>query len=223
MAATRRSRSRSTTRKAAPKEKEQKRVGHVLGQEELAEANKSKVARFSAKNFPSIVEIGVASIATATTVMVIASMVSFAFANFVIFHATPMVLAYYGVTTLYNQINSPGKEDVVVSGMAFLCLLFAHFSYAFGRKRVSHYYQAEHAALYAIACYTIMGMLGDPLACLSNMVVSWAYVMDNFALLSTTIGFGSGIVALVGHLVAPRIDDIVEKKGCEGRPKHVIN
>lgn len=198
-------------------------MGHVLGQEELAEANEGKVARFSSKNFLGVVEIVVASIAASTTVLVISAMVSFAAANFVIFHATPMVLAYFGVTTLYSQINSPGKEDMVVSAMGFLCLLFAHFSYAFGRKRVSHYYQAEHAALYSIACFTMTGMLGDPWACLMNMELSVAYVKENFALLGTTIGFCSGVVAMVGHLVSPRIDHIVEKKGCEGRPKHVTN
>lgn len=217
-----RSRSRSTPRTTAQKAPKD-RVGHVLGQEELAQANQSKVARFSAKNFPSVVEVGVAAIAAVATLAVIGSMVCFSFANLFVFHITPTVLAYFGIKELYSQVNSPGKEDVVTTAMAFVCILFAHFSYAFGRKRVSHSHQAVHAFIYTAACYKMMMMLGDPLSCLAGMELSMAFFTDNFSLLACTVGALSGLIAFVGHMAAPRIDRVVSNKGSEERPRHVVN
>jgi hypothetical protein len=220
MPGTRRARSRSAGPKgkvgdefnSSPRGVPKEKVGHILGQEDLAKANIDKVARFSPKNFPGVVELGVAGVASLAAATVISLVTVYSFSDFVVFRASPLALGYIGGSELYGQLGK--QQDFAATSVNFLYVLYAHFSWGLCRKSVSHIYQAVHSAIFCLASYKLMHMLGDPFSTLSHCNFSMGYVQNNMMHLATIVGAASGAISFVGHVVSPYIDSILSPRRC---------
>ena len=226
------SRSKSPARKKsnASSDAPKSRKGEVLGEAEL-QANNEKVTTVNRGMFPSFVESMIASVAFSATGSAIFGVTTFVLADLVIYVLLPVFAGTMGLSILtkYEPILisiHPAMHEVfqAIAHYPLMMTLFGYFgvSYTFMSFLVSKY--ATHTIkAFNSACITYLAL--KSLKATNRSYISFdasTYLQDSFQLCITITAL-SGVLSTLGHIASPIIDDIIEKRGCEGRKRHVIN
>ena len=216
----------STAASEAPKAKK----GQVLGEAEL-QANNEKVTIVDKGMFPSFAEGMIASVAFSATGSAIFGVTTFVLADLVIYVLLPFFAGTIGLSILtrYEPILisiHPAMREVfqAIAQYPLMMTLFGYFgvSYTFMSFLVSK--NATHTIkAFNSGCITYLAL--KSLEATNRPYISFdvsTYMLDSFQLCMTITAI-SGILSTFGHIASPIIDDIIEKRGCEGRKRHVIN